>query len=164
MYKSNLKTNLLCIVFYVIICLFIYRPVAYGQVLNANCNLRSNYKDFPLIEMNVAYHFVADANGNNFQCTDPQGAYYVPDVMEPVFNQANDYFSDPRVNEFGSAGKVADARFRWPDNFDCSNAYFYPNGIDIGEDIPTIPGFFNIIFGAFFMEKKSADPSGVIGV
>ncbi|MEM9921930.1 MAG: zinc-dependent metalloprotease [Bacteroidota bacterium] len=96
--------------------------------------------------MNVAYHFVADANGNNFQCTDPQRAYYVPDVMESVFNQANDYFSDPRVNEFGSAGKVADARFRWPDNFDCSNAYFYPNGIDIGEDIPTIPGFFNIIF------------------
>ncbi|MEO1513997.1 MAG: T9SS type A sorting domain-containing protein [Bacteroidota bacterium] len=107
---------------------------------HSDCSLRDNYEQIPLMHITVAYHFVANEQGDNFQCQSPSNDLYVPPIIESILTIANRYFADPPLNQTSGAGKVTDARFRWPTEFDCDMAFFYPNG--------TAPNQVNLVDGA----------------
>ncbi|MEO1515695.1 MAG: T9SS type A sorting domain-containing protein [Bacteroidota bacterium] len=107
-----------------------------------NCSIRGHELDLPEFHIRVAYHFLADSSGRRFQCSNPSGAFYAPPKINAILSIANDYFTNPRLNEIGNPGRVADTRFRWPSQMDCTNAYFHP----FGAKVEPIPGMLNIVF------------------
>ncbi|MEZ4951404.1 MAG: hypothetical protein R2784_18750, partial [Saprospiraceae bacterium] len=93
-----------------------------------------DYLDLSLVTIKVRFHFLPDANGNNFHC-DPNGNQLLDAtyLVDKFMYWANSYLSDPRENEFGTPGKVVDTRIRLEVDDEQSNScepgiYIYSNG------------------------------------
>ncbi|MBN8684060.1 MAG: right-handed parallel beta-helix repeat-containing protein [Chitinophagales bacterium] len=119
-------------------CLF--QPGTILQDQNASpCNAGTCYREMtnedilklPIVEIRVAFHFIA-SNGNNFQCSNPEiEATYAPTVINKLLDGANTLLTSPAKNEFGNSPIVPDTRIRLVllnGNADpCSSFFFYPS-------------------------------------
>jgi hypothetical protein len=68
--------------------------------------------NMPIVNFNVDFHFVR-SNGSQFQCDNPGAPYYAPDYVNALLGTANDYFTNPSQNQFGTSPALIDTRFRY---------------------------------------------------
>jgi hypothetical protein len=109
-------------------------PEQYKGPCNDPCKSRiptSDIPNLPLITITVDIHFVANADGINFQCTDPESPYYAPPYVESILAHANTYLSNPEKNQYGPSPKVPDTRIRYklagdPTNPCAAGIFFAP--------------------------------------
>lgn len=88
-------------------------PLGCGHPCFANIN-DNEIENYPIATVHLDFHFIADANGNNFHC-DPNGNpnYFAPAIVQQIISRANLYFSSPDQNVIGLSPKVPDARIRY---------------------------------------------------
>ncbi|MFN0015831.1 MAG: hypothetical protein ACKVU2_14915, partial [Saprospiraceae bacterium] len=98
-------------------CQSTFQPLSAGLGCGHPCfaNVPPNeIESYPLATIALDFHFIADANGNNFHCN-PAGdpTFYAPTIVAQIINRANLYFADPEQNQIGSSPQVPDARIRY---------------------------------------------------
>ncbi|RLD17466.1 MAG: hypothetical protein DRI69_12205, partial [Bacteroidetes bacterium] len=81
----------------------------YGCFMQTDVN---DMASLPLVTVHVDIHFI-ESNGNNFQCTDPQGQYYAPTYAQQFLGFSNQLFSDPPANFHGTSPDLLDTRIRF---------------------------------------------------
>ncbi len=97
----------------------------------------ANLLSLPVAEISVDFHFV-EAGGQNFDCI-PGSPYYAPLYAYQILAGANDRFSAPEQNQFGTSPQVPDARIRFKlvgDPFDPCEAMFFHQGSISGFNNP----------------------------
>ncbi|MEM9918431.1 MAG: T9SS type A sorting domain-containing protein [Bacteroidota bacterium] len=99
------------------------------EVNAQNCDIGDigTNEDFPYITIPVVFHSITNSSGDNLNCI-PGSPYNITTVMQPVVDYANERLANPRVNEFGNAGRVPDTYLRFTETLTCDNFRFYPQG------------------------------------
>lgn len=87
-----------------------------SKAQSSSCLAQIDLEDMdrlPIALISLKFHFVKDAQGNNFQCSDPNGNYYAPTYVQQIIDGANTALTNPADNTFGSSPDLPDARIRY---------------------------------------------------